>query len=146
MQAAPAEQLFTLFLANPVLAFVRLSGCTPTASVLSKLEERVDDAHQHLQSCVAPQHGASERGSGEDDGLAWTAALADPFAGRLIVRFALCRAVLAWLACDGRGDGISVSGEPVAHPSLPSALSADDDRLHELVAAIWQEVDSENGL
>jgi hypothetical protein len=63
MQVAHPEQLFTLFLTNPVLAFLRLFGCYATAELLQRMDGLITPASGHLQKrvcCVSTSAGDLE--------------------------------------------------------------------------------------
>lgn len=129
MQAASEAQYFTLFLTNPVLAFVRLSGCTATADLMERLDAKVRAAHNALDACA--------RDAQRDAWGAWSAPLACPFARRLIVRFALCAAALRWLAAQADGS-VEVAGEARALPALPEEFRAQGPELERAVSGIWE--------
>ena len=109
--AARAEQLFTLFLTDPLLALVRATGCLATPALLAEVTHLLDGA-------LAAADGELTVAAASP---AWAHVLLDPFARRLLTRFALCRAVLARL--QGAADVVELSGLPTALPELPAALA-----------------------
>lgn len=125
LQAEP-EQLFTLFLTNPVLAFFRLTGCPPSAKLLLSVDKAICRACTYLRQRV--QDTALGHSDSEDPASPWAEVFADPFAERLIVRFALCRAALARLQA-GPDKAVSVAREAIARPELPAALALDEEGL-----------------
>jgi hypothetical protein len=128
LQVAEPDQLFTLFLTNPVLAFFRLTGCPASAELLLSVDKAICSACNHL--CQRVQDTALGNGDSGEPASPWAEIFADPFAERLIVRFALCRAALARLQA-GPDEAVCVAGEAIASPELPVVLAADDEGLLE---------------
>lgn len=129
VQASAEAQYFTLFLTNPVLAFVRLSGCHATAELMERLDTKVAAAHDALYACA--------KDAQRDVWGAWSACLACPFARRLIVRFASCSAALRWLHAH-KGSDVEVTGAAEAIPPLPDAVDAQGAELEQSIADIWE--------
>ena len=130
MQGSHLEQYFSLFLTNPVLAYVRLSGCDATAELLQTLDAHIGKAMQTQRASLG-SHAAGQSSSDP-----WHAVLADVFVSRIVLRFALCRATLLWLAEHEAGK-VSVTGKLQAVPELPEQLAPEEPQLVQHVAAIW---------
>lgn len=175
-----AESVFAMFLSDPVLALVRLFGLNATPELVDELQAAVERALTRAREAIAPNLPHVEAsfaggGSTDDDGYAvapgsspWGFMLLDLFAQRLVLRFALCRAVFARTvrlrrsgggaaaaAGTGKGSGfgdIAAEGSdgaaaskhaamlPRALPELPAELGPFADALSEDVDVLLRVV------
>lgn len=147
---AQVESVFAMFLSDPVLALVRLFGLDATPELVEALQGAVEHTLERAHAAVAadlPVPDGSFAGDGSGTSVLcgpWCHVLLDLFAQRLVLRFALCRAVFARLAgaapskdgADGSGfrdagptgaDGAAVGKHsqqlPRALPDLPAGLA-----------------------
>lgn len=105
------ESAFSLFLSDPVLAIVRVFGLNATPELIEALQGGVGRALARAHAAVAAELPPSEASFGAATDAAavadawgasacgpWGAVLHDLFANRIVLRFALCRAVFARVA------------------------------------------------
>eukprot|EP00892_Ulva_mutabilis_P011581 jgi/Ulvmu1/8796/UM048_0051.1 len=107
-RAATTESMFSLFLTDPVLALVRMFGLHATPELIEALQSSVYRTLGNAHTAVAaelPPPGAGFAGTvdtadawGATARSPWSQILQDVFAKRLVLRFALCRAVFARIA------------------------------------------------
>lgn len=190
------EPIFTLFLTHPVLALIRLFRLDTTPTLLASLHQAVDDLLAVMRTSAATRslqpaelkgcHGTESQEvqdeyeayaaadaakpnsapCSEDLRHPWEAVLRDPFAGRIVLRFALCRSVYTRAALvrdraphgkNGRKWGFAASpcrviagkgGDggaahdtqlPRALPELPEALAPDSPLLSQSVDVLLKD-------
>lgn len=148
---AQAESVFAMFLSDPVLALVRLFSLDATPELVEAVQCAVEKTLTRAHAAVTadlpvPDGSFAGDGSGtpSHSGAPWDHVLLDLFAQRIVLRFALCRAVFARVgggrprkdgadgsdfrddrtACaDGAAAGKHSPQLPRALPDLPAGLA-----------------------
>jgi hypothetical protein len=119
--------LMTMFLTGPLMAACVVAGNAEPST------QQLVDAQSAMQACLGGWAALAQRAfSGPQAKSPWAPLFQDALLRRLVLRFVLCRAMLALHATVGQ----SAAHLPRAFPELPRELAADAPEIAQGVARV----------